>query len=80
MWSYYSKHKGICIGIDMEKARKYLSNMWGKVMIDCDEIEVQYKDIVEKTTITHLGSGPIKLLKRLSYFSMNVSSVFNGNM
>ena len=22
MWSYYSKHKGICIGLDMEKERK----------------------------------------------------------
>ena len=33
MWSYYSKHKGICIGLDM---------------IGCSEVEVQYKDIVEK--------------------------------
>ncbi len=48
MWSYYSKHKGICVGIDMEKARKYLSKMWGTVMIGCDEIEIQYRDIVVK--------------------------------
>ncbi len=48
MWSYYSKHKGICVGIDMEKTRKYLSKIWGKVMIGCDEIEIQYRDIVEK--------------------------------
>ncbi len=48
MWSYYSKHKGICVGVDMERARKYLSAMCGKVMIGCDEIEIQYKDIVEK--------------------------------
>ena len=27
MWSYYSKHKGICIGLDMEKVRKYLSQI-----------------------------------------------------
>ena len=26
MWSYYNCHKGICIGIDMEKADKYLSS------------------------------------------------------
>ena len=48
MWSYYNKHKGVCIGIDMEKARKYLSQMRGATMIGCDELEVQYKDIVEK--------------------------------
>ena len=48
MWSYYSKHKGVCVGIDMVKARKYLSKMWGKIMIGCDEIEIQYKDIIEK--------------------------------
>lgn len=48
MWSYYSKHKGICIGLDMEKAQKYLSRMYGKIMIGCSVVEVQYKDIVEK--------------------------------
>ncbi len=48
MWSYYSKHQGICIGLDMEKAQKYLSRMYGSVMIGCSEVEVQYKDIVEK--------------------------------
>ena len=25
MWSYYNCHKGVCIGIDLEKADKYLS-------------------------------------------------------
>ena len=44
MWSYYSKHQGICIGLDMEKAQKYLSRMYGSVMIGCSEVEVQYKD------------------------------------
>lgn len=48
MWSYYSKHKGICIGLDMEKAQKYLSRIYGKIMIGCSVVEVQYKDIVEK--------------------------------
>lgn len=48
MWSYYSKHKGICIGLNMEKVRKCLSRMHGSVMIGCLEMEVQYKDIVEK--------------------------------
>lgn len=48
MWSYYSKHKGICIGLDMEKVRKCLSRMHGSVVIGCLEMEVQYEDIVEK--------------------------------
>lgn len=48
MWSYYSKHKGICIGLDMKKAKKYLSCMLGATMIGCSEVEVQYKDIIEK--------------------------------
>ena len=51
MWSYYSKHKGIYIGLDMEKVRKYLSRMYGNVMVGCSEVEVQYKDIVEKPDI-----------------------------
>ena len=48
MWSYYSKHQGICIGLDMEKAQKSLSRIQGTVMIGCSEVEVQYKDIIEK--------------------------------
>ena len=48
MWSYYNFHKGICIGIDMEKADKYLSRIWGSILIGYKKIEVQYKDIIEK--------------------------------
>ena len=48
MWSYYSKHQGICIGLDMEKVRKYTDRIYGEIMIGCSEVEVQYKDIVEK--------------------------------
>ena len=47
MWSYYNKHKGVCIGLDLEKTRKYLSRMAG-LIIGCQEWEVQYKDVVEK--------------------------------
>lgn len=47
MWSYYNGHKGVCIGLDMEKTRKYSSRMNGK-FIGCFEWEVQYKDVVEK--------------------------------
>lgn len=49
MWSYYcNQHKGVCIGLDMTKARKYLSNIMGEVYVGAEEIEVQYKEIIEK--------------------------------
>lgn len=48
MWSYYNKHKGICIGLNMDKTRKYLSEMLGSAIIGCEEVEVQYEDIVKK--------------------------------
>lgn len=51
MWSYYGNNKGICIGLDMEKTRKYLSRMNG-LFLGCPELEVQYRDVVnEPSTI-----------------------------
>lgn len=47
MWSYYNKHEGICIGLDIEKVKKNLSKYDG-IPIGCPEIEVQYKNIIEK--------------------------------
>lgn len=47
MWSYYNNHKGICIGLNMEKAEKYLSRMIGTT-IGPVTLEVQYKDIINK--------------------------------
>ena len=48
MWSYYNCHKGICIGIDMEKVDKYLSRIRASTILGYLKIEVQYKDIIEK--------------------------------
>ena len=48
MWSYYSNHRGVCIGLDMEKTRKYLSMIMCTVFIGALEFDVQYKDIIEK--------------------------------
>lgn len=53
MWSYYGNHKGVCIGIDMEKADQYLSRIHCNVFIGAFEIEVQYKDIIEKPDYFH---------------------------
>ena len=48
MWSYYGAHQGVCIGLDMEKANKYLSKIQCSVFQGTIEMEVQYKKIVEK--------------------------------
>lgn len=48
MWSYYGAHQGMCIGLDMEKANKYLSRIQCSVFQGTIEMEVQYKEIVEK--------------------------------
>lgn len=47
MWSYYTNHKGVCIGIDIDKAHECLKNL-SKIYVDCLEYEVQYKEIVSK--------------------------------
>lgn len=47
MWSYYNKHQGVCIGLNMEKTRKYYSRMSG-LILGCQEWEVKYRDVVEK--------------------------------
>lgn len=48
MWSYYGNHKGVCIGLNMEKTNEYLSNVYCEIYIGSMEFEVQYKDIIEK--------------------------------
>lgn len=48
MWAYYGNHKGVCIGLDMEKANKYLSKIFCKLYSGARKIEVQYKDVIEK--------------------------------
>ncbi|WP_405323300.1 DUF2971 domain-containing protein [Fibrobacter sp.] len=53
MWSYYGNHKGVCIGIDMEKADKYLSRIWNGNSIGTQKLEVQYRDIVKKPDYFH---------------------------
>ena len=47
MWSYYNGHKGVCVGLDMEKTRTYLPKMMG-LLLGCQEWDVQYRDVVVK--------------------------------
>lgn len=53
MWSYYGNHRGVCIGVDMEKARTYLSKIMCSVYFGAIEMEVQYRDIIEKPDYFH---------------------------
>ena len=48
MWSYYSNHRGVCIGLNMEKTRKYLSNILCSTFIGALEMEIQYKEIINR--------------------------------
>lgn len=47
MWSYYNSHKGVCIGLNMEKVAEYLSPSLGED-VDNSQYEIQYLDIVKK--------------------------------
>lgn len=53
MWSYYGNHQGVCVGLDMEKAHKYLSRIMCSVYIGAMEMEVQYREIIEKPDYFH---------------------------
>ena len=53
MWSYYGNHKGVCVGLDMEKAQKYLSQIMCSFFIGAMAMEVQYRDIIEKPDYFH---------------------------
>lgn len=53
MWTFYARnHQGICIGINMDKAKKYLDRLIG-TLIGCLDFEVQYRDIVQKPDYFH---------------------------
>ncbi len=53
MWTYYANHKGICIGLDMEKVRKKLSRIHCGIYMGALEMEVMYRDVIEKPDYFH---------------------------
>ena len=53
MWAYYGYHKGVCVGLDMERTHKYLSKINGSIYIGAKEMEVQYRDVIEKPDYFH---------------------------
>lgn len=49
MWSHYCyNHKGVCIGLDMDKVMGSVPPMFGTTFIKPLVIEVQYQDIIER--------------------------------
>lgn len=65
MWSYYNKHEGICIGINMEKLRPNLSRIMCSTRIGILELEVKYEDIIKK---------PNYFLDKKDYWGFQVST------
>ena len=53
MWAYYGNHKGVCIGLNMEKANNYLSNIICQLYVGAIEMDVQYRDVFEKPDYFH---------------------------
>lgn len=53
MWSYYNRHEGVCIGLNRKKTKECLSHILNGVNIGAQEMEVQYKEIVEKPDYFH---------------------------
>lgn len=48
MWSYYGNHKGVCVGLDMKEADKHLSRIHCATYVGAFEMEVQYRDVIDK--------------------------------
>lgn len=47
MWSYYNKHEGVCIGLNMDKVAKCIDVRYG-VKVTPYGKDVQYEDVVSK--------------------------------
>ena len=58
IWSYYNQHKGICIGLNMEKIDKYLKNIPCSNIIGYQKYEVQYKNTREKPDYFNSEQNP----------------------
>ena len=56
MWSYYNKHEGVCIGLNMDNVAKYIDTRYG-FMVTARGKEVQYRDIVDKPVCCSFGGG-----------------------
>ena len=54
MWSHYCyNHKGVCIGLDIDKVMQSVPPMFGTLYLEPLVIEVQYRDIIERPDGRH---------------------------
>lgn len=54
MWSHYCyNHKGVCIGVDIDKVMKSVPPMFGSLYLEPFILEVQYQDIIERPNAYH---------------------------
>ena len=47
MWSYYNKHEGVCLGLNMDYVAKYLDARYG-LIVATQGRDVQYRNIINK--------------------------------
>ena len=48
MWSYYNKHNGVCIGLNMDKVGKYINNPLYGMDLCTEAKDVKYTDIIHR--------------------------------
>lgn len=49
MWSHYCyNHKGVCIGLDIDRVMEFVPPMFGTIYLKPLVIDVQYQDIIER--------------------------------
>lgn len=54
MWSHYCyNHKGVCIGLDIDKVMQSVPPMFGTIYLKPLVVEVQYRDIIERPYDCH---------------------------
>ena len=54
MWSHYCyNHKGVCIGLDIEKVMESVPPMFGTIYLEPLILDVQYQNIIERPNAYH---------------------------
>ena len=54
MWSHYCyNHKGVCIGLDIDKVMESVPPMFGTIYLEPLILDVQYQDIIERPNAYH---------------------------
>ena len=54
MWSHYCyNHKGVCIGLDLDKVMESVPEMFGMLYVEPLVLDVEYRDIIERPNAYH---------------------------